>query len=91
MQSRAGIVGRLIAALPTGRTLPEDVWRRRHNALLTVLWLHVVGLTIFAWLARLQRRSTRVAHGAPLVVLACMAMAAKRQPARGGGLRVARA
>jgi hypothetical protein len=35
-------------ALPEGRTLPDKVWHRRHRALLTLLWLHVAGLTIFA-------------------------------------------
>ena len=76
MHSLTGIGGRLIAALPTGRTLPEDVWLRRHTALLTVLWLHAVGLTIFASLRGYSPLHS-VAHGLPLVVLACMAMAAK--------------
>ena len=76
MASHAGIVGRLMAALPTGRTLPEEVWLRRHKALLTVLWLHAVGLTIFASLRGYDLLHA-VGHGAPLVVLACMAMAAK--------------
>ena len=76
MQSHTAIVGRLAAALPTGRTLPDDVWRRRHRALLTVLWLHVVGLTLFAWL-RGYDLIHALEHGAPLVVLAGMAMAAK--------------
>ena len=35
-------------ALPEGRTLPDRVWQRRHRALLTLLWLHAVGLAIFA-------------------------------------------
>jgi diguanylate cyclase (GGDEF)-like protein/PAS domain S-box-containing protein len=35
-------------ALPEGRTLPDRVWRRRHHAMLTLLWLHAVGLAIFA-------------------------------------------
>ena len=76
MQAHAGIAGRLIAALPTGRTLPEDVWMRRHTALLTLLWLHAIGLTVFAWLQGYTLLHS-LAHGVPLVVLACMAMAAK--------------
>ena len=76
MQSQAGIGGRLMAALPTGRTLPEEVWLRRHKALLTVLWLHAAGLMIFASLRGYDLLHA-VGHGAPLVVLACMAMAAK--------------
>jgi diguanylate cyclase (GGDEF)-like protein/PAS domain S-box-containing protein len=39
---------RLRAALPEGRTLPDRVWRRRHRAMLTLLWLHAVALTAFA-------------------------------------------
>jgi diguanylate cyclase (GGDEF)-like protein/PAS domain S-box-containing protein len=39
---------RLRRSLPEGRTLPHDVWRRRHRALLALLWAHAVGLTIFA-------------------------------------------
>ena len=35
-------------ALPEGRTLPDRVWHRRHRAMLTLLWLHAVGLAIFA-------------------------------------------
>jgi PAS domain S-box-containing protein len=76
MASQAGIGGRLLAALPTGRTLPEEVWLRRHKALLTVLWLHALGLTIFASL-RGYNLLHSLGHGAPLVLLACMAMAAK--------------
>jgi diguanylate cyclase (GGDEF)-like protein/PAS domain S-box-containing protein len=35
-------------ALPQGQTLPEDVWRRRHRALLWLLWIHVIGIPGFA-------------------------------------------
>ena len=76
MHIDTGIVGRLTTALPTGRTLPEDVWWRRHKALLTLLWLHVPALTLFAWL-RGYNLIHSLEHGAPLVVLACMAMLAK--------------
>ena len=76
MPSHTAIVGQLTAALPTGRTLPADVWHRRHRALLTVLWLHAVGLTIFASL-RGYEPIHALEHGAPLVVLAVMAMLAK--------------
>jgi diguanylate cyclase (GGDEF)-like protein/PAS domain S-box-containing protein len=42
-------LARLRNALPEGRTLPDRVWRRRHRAMLTLLWLHSVGLTVFAF------------------------------------------
>ncbi len=74
--TRLGVAGRLIAALPTGHTLPEDVWLRRHTALLGLLWLHVPGLIVFAWL-RGYEPIHALAHGAPLIALACLAMIAK--------------
>jgi PAS domain S-box-containing protein len=45
-------------------------------ALLSLLWLHVVGLTVFAYLRGYSPLHS-LEHGAPLVVLACMAMLAK--------------
>lgn len=41
-------VRQLASTLPRGRTLPDRVWRRRHRAVVGLLWLHVVGLAIFA-------------------------------------------
>jgi diguanylate cyclase (GGDEF)-like protein/PAS domain S-box-containing protein len=46
--ARIAWLGRLRNALPEGRTLPDKVWRRRHRAMLTLLWLHAAGLAIFA-------------------------------------------
>ncbi len=34
--------------LPEGRSLSEDVWARRHRAVVTLLWLHAAALTAFA-------------------------------------------
>jgi diguanylate cyclase (GGDEF)-like protein/PAS domain S-box-containing protein len=36
------------AALPSGQTLPDAEWRRRHGALLALLWAHVVGIPAYA-------------------------------------------
>jgi PAS domain S-box-containing protein len=33
--------------LPTGASLPDDVWMRRHRGIVTLLWLHAVGIPIF--------------------------------------------
>ncbi|MEO7429723.1 MAG: hypothetical protein ABIY48_10145, partial [Acidimicrobiales bacterium] len=33
--------------LPEGRALPTDVWQRRHNVIITLLWLHVLGVACF--------------------------------------------
>jgi diguanylate cyclase (GGDEF)-like protein/PAS domain S-box-containing protein len=40
-------LARLADALPSGRTLPKDVWARRHRWMLGVVWGHVVGLALF--------------------------------------------
>jgi diguanylate cyclase (GGDEF)-like protein/PAS domain S-box-containing protein len=38
---------RVRSALPTGKGLPPEVWLRRHRAMTTLVWLHVVGLFVF--------------------------------------------
>jgi diguanylate cyclase (GGDEF)-like protein/PAS domain S-box-containing protein len=42
-----GPLARLRAWLPRGQTLPDDVWLRRHHALVTLLILQGFGLAIF--------------------------------------------
>jgi signal transduction histidine kinase len=42
------LLGRVRGTLPQGRSLPDDVWRGRHRAILLVLWLHVPGLGLLA-------------------------------------------
>ena len=37
----------LVAALPRGRTLPPEVWARRHRTLVWLVWAHAVALPIF--------------------------------------------
>ena len=39
---------RIYAALPDGTSLPENLWLRRHRAILLLLWLHVPAITLFA-------------------------------------------
>ena len=43
-----GFVDRLRAALPQGRSLPDNVWAERHRRILVLLWLHVPGLFLFS-------------------------------------------
>jgi diguanylate cyclase (GGDEF)-like protein/PAS domain S-box-containing protein len=43
----AGWLRRVRAALPSGKTLPPEVWQRRHHTMLWLVWLHVVGLFIY--------------------------------------------
>jgi PAS domain S-box-containing protein len=40
-----GVAG---VALPHGGSLPEEVWHRRHRAILALIWAHVVGIPVFA-------------------------------------------
>jgi PAS domain S-box-containing protein len=42
------LVRRAMTVLPAGGTLPDDVWRRRHQGILVLLWIHVPALFVFA-------------------------------------------
>src|SRR3954468_4632690 len=42
-----GAGAKLRDALPQGKTLPPEIWQRRHRAMTTLVWAHVVGLYIF--------------------------------------------
>jgi PAS domain S-box-containing protein len=37
----ASVLNSVLRFLPTGGSLPEDVWRKRHRFLLALLWIHV--------------------------------------------------
>lgn len=58
-------------ALPVGRTLPEDVWVRRHRAMIWLLWLHAVGLTFYAEF-RGYGLIHSLGHGLPVVAFAAV-------------------
>src|SRR3954470_3146238 len=42
-----GPLARLRDALPSGKTLPPEIWQRRHHAMTILVWLHAVGLYLF--------------------------------------------
>ena len=42
------LLNRVRGTLPQGRSLPDEVWRGRHRAILVILWLHVPALVILA-------------------------------------------
>jgi signal transduction histidine kinase len=67
-----GVVGRLRAALPQGRLLPEQAWDARHRGIVALLWTLVPALALFGIL-----RGKGVAHSAfevlPLVGLTAIA------------------
>jgi PAS domain S-box-containing protein len=41
------VLSRIHYALPSGHTLPDDAWERRHHGILTLLWMHVIGVPLF--------------------------------------------
>src|SRR5262249_60095390 len=43
-----GVGARLRGLVPEGRRLPERVWSRRHRGILVLLWMHAVGIGVFA-------------------------------------------
>jgi diguanylate cyclase (GGDEF)-like protein/PAS domain S-box-containing protein len=47
-RARWAPVDRLLQLLPQGHTLPQEVWQRRHRALIGLLWLHAIGLFAYA-------------------------------------------
>lgn len=40
------LLDRIRVALPEGRPLPDDVWRRRHRVIIAVLWLHAAAMPV---------------------------------------------
>jgi diguanylate cyclase len=63
---------RIAGLLPHGGALPEQVWERRHRAILFLLWTHVPGILVFALV-----RGYPLQHGlfevTPIVVTAALA------------------
>src|SRR4051794_5557647 len=62
----------LRAALPQGRTLPDEVWLRRHRWMLGLLWGHAIGLPLLG-LARGYGMFHTLGHALPMVVCAVAA------------------
>ena len=61
-------------ALPRGQSLPKNVWRRRHNGILWMLWAHVVALFAFGLIQNVQPLHV----GAEVAIIALCAWAARR-------------
>ena len=57
---------RLRDALPAGKTLPPDVWQRRHRAMVVLVWLHAVGLLIYGLYGYSHSRLRRNLGAAPV-------------------------
>ena len=48
--SPAGALSRIRANLPTGATLPCEIWQRRHHTMVWLVWLHAAGLMAYGLL-----------------------------------------
>ena len=59
-------------ALPRGQTLPYEAWVSRHNALLWILWAHVLLLPVFS-VARGLSVPTALASVAPIALAGAVA------------------
>jgi diguanylate cyclase (GGDEF)-like protein len=57
---------RVARVLPEGRLLPEDVWQRRHRAIVRLVLVSAVALVLFAWLR---------GYGQPVVAAVLLAVA----------------
>ncbi len=47
-ESGPRMVARLGRSLPEGRPLPADVWHGRHRGIVILLWLHAIGVALYA-------------------------------------------
>jgi diguanylate cyclase (GGDEF)-like protein/PAS domain S-box-containing protein len=65
-------LARVRALLPRGGALAEDAWLARHRTILTVLWLHVIGVPIFG-LIRGNGPLHLVVEVAPILAIAVAA------------------
>ena len=63
--------------LPQGGTLPPEEWRRRHRALVAVLWLNVFGLSVYGVALGKYAGLHELAHGVPLAAFAALAGSAR--------------
>lgn len=69
----------LRASLPQGRLLPEPEWRKRHRAIVALLWAHAIGLAVFGVLMGYEPLHSIAEAG--LVAIAAV-IAGLRQPSR---------
>jgi PAS domain S-box-containing protein len=75
---KRALAHRLRGALPTGRSLPDQDWRFRHRALLSLLWLHAPAIFLYA-LARGFGPSHSLFEGLVVATIAIFATLATLQ------------
>jgi diguanylate cyclase (GGDEF)-like protein/PAS domain S-box-containing protein len=80
-----GFAGRVRHVLPQGNTLPEEVFRKRHKALLILLWAHVIGLPLFG-IAQGYGVLHSIQEGLAVAVFAVLAMIMRRRQRVAAGL-----
>jgi diguanylate cyclase (GGDEF)-like protein/PAS domain S-box-containing protein len=66
-----GVLRRLQAWLPQGKSLPDADWDRRHHGLLFMLWALAAGIPAYG-MARGYRVEHSLFEGSPLVILAAL-------------------
>jgi len=75
----AGALAKVRSSIPNGGALPAGVWQRRHNGVITLLWLHVPAIAAYA-----RVRGVSTGHGvveaALIAVLATAATLLHRHP-----------
>jgi hypothetical protein len=65
----AGKVGRTRRGLlPSGQLLTPEVWARRHRGIVWLLWLHVVGIAVYALPAAYPAIGRRARSAAAVIV-----------------------
>jgi diguanylate cyclase (GGDEF)-like protein/PAS domain S-box-containing protein len=64
---------RIAASLPRGKTLPPEVWARRHRTLVWLVWAHALGLPLFGLTQGYGLLHVMV-DGLPIAVFAAAAM-----------------
>ena len=79
------VFDRLREALPQGRTLPAETWRRRHHALLVLLWAHVIALPLFG-MARGYPVTHSILDASIVAVPALLAVLMRNNPRAAAGL-----
>jgi diguanylate cyclase (GGDEF)-like protein/PAS domain S-box-containing protein len=68
---------RLRESLPSGKTLPPDVWQRRHHTMLALAWVHVPALLVYG-VARGYPLFHVAVDVTPIVVFSAAAMLQRR-------------
>jgi diguanylate cyclase (GGDEF)-like protein len=70
METERPLLRRLRQALPSGGSLPKEVWFRRHHGIVALLWLQSIGIAIFGVV-----RGAEIAHSIAEAMIVAVAAA----------------